>query len=167
MPQRTRRSIEVDEDMTFQRRTWAVERAGWAAMGVFIVAAALGLFAAGPLSSSTVRQPQGFAEVEYGRFARQRAPATIRIKLQAARPASDGLSIEVDDEFVDAYKISNIRPQPVQSSAVTQGMRFRFDAEGTPSTILFHVEPDRIGFFRPKVTIAGGEPVELPVIIYP
>jgi hypothetical protein len=142
-----------------------VERVGWILMGVVIVAAAAGLFGVGPLSWATVRQLPDLAEIEYGRFQRQTAPATIRIK---TRPRSDGVLIEVDSAFLDAYKISSIWPQPVQSTAVAHGVRFRFDvAEGMPATIAFHVSPERMGFFRPKLTIAGAEPVELPVFIFP
>jgi hypothetical protein len=76
--------------------------------------------------------------------------------------------IEVDSKFLDAYKISNIWPHPAQSVAVPDGIRFRFDAaEGMPAMILFHLSPEGMGLFRPKLGIAGGEPVELPVFIYP
>lgn len=37
MHQRPSRSIQLDDDMRFQRRSWAVERAGWTVMGVAIV----------------------------------------------------------------------------------------------------------------------------------
>jgi hypothetical protein len=163
---KARRSIELNDDMRFQRRTWAVERVGWILMGVVIVAAAAGLFGVGPLSWATVRQLPDLAEIDYGRFQRQTAPATIRIK--TPRPRSDGVLIEVDSAFLNAYKISSIWPQPVQSTALAHGVRFRFDvAEGMPATIVFHVSPQRMGFFRPKLTIAGAEPVELPVFIFP
>ena len=168
MHQRSSRSIQLDDDMPFQRRTWAVERAGWTLMGVVIVAAMLGLFSAGPLSWTTVHQPQGFAEIEYGRFQRQSAPATIRIKLLAAGVRPEGVPVEVDSTFLDIYKITSIQPQPARSIAAAHGIRFRFDAaEGTPATISFYVTPERMGFFRPKLTIAGGNGIEVPVFIYP
>lgn len=43
MHQRPSRSIQLDDDMRFQRRSWAVERVGWTVMGVAIVAAVLGI----------------------------------------------------------------------------------------------------------------------------
>jgi hypothetical protein len=163
---KARRSIELNEDMRFQRRMWAVERIGWILMGLVIVAAAAGLFGVGPLSWATVRQLPDLAEIDYGRSQRLTAPATIRIK--TSRPRSDGVLIEVDNAFLGAYKISSISPQPAQSTAVAHGVRFRFDvAEGTPATIVFHVSPQRMGLFRPKLTIAGAQPVELPVFIFP
>ncbi len=137
-------------------------------MGLTIVAAMLGLFSAGPLSWTTVHQRQGLAEVEYGRFARQSAPATIRIKLQATGVRPEGVSIEVDSRFLDIYKITSVQPQPAQSIAVAHGIRFRFDAaEAMPATISFYVTPERMGFFRPRLTIAGGSEIEIPVFIYP
>jgi hypothetical protein len=168
MQQRPSRSIQLDDDMRFQRRSWAVERAGWTVMGVVIVAAVLGLFSAGPLSGTMVHQPQGLADIEYGRFQRRSAPAPIRIRLQVASARPEGVSIEVDSRFLAIYKITSIQPQPAQSIAAAHGIRFRFDVvQGMPATVSFYVTPERMGFFRPKLTIGAGDAVEIPVFIYP
>ena len=58
-------------------------------------------------------QLKGFAEIEYGRFQRQSAPATIRIKLLAAGVRPEGVPVEVDSTFLDIYKITSIQPQPL------------------------------------------------------
>jgi hypothetical protein len=64
--------------------------------------------------------------------------------------------------------ISSIQPRPAQATAAGHGIRFRFDAsQGMPARILLYVEPQRIGFFRPKLMIGGGDAIELPVFIYP
>ncbi len=53
------RTLDVEEDMAFQRRNWRAERIGWAAMVAIVIAAVLGLFASGPLSWATAQTPTG------------------------------------------------------------------------------------------------------------
>ena len=62
--------LEIAQDMTFQRRSWAVQRVGWGVVAVTIGAALLGLLGSGPLSRSTAVAPGAFA-VEYERFVRE------------------------------------------------------------------------------------------------
>jgi hypothetical protein len=46
--------FQIDEDLNFQRREWKIQRAGWVTMALVIIAALLGVFGAGPLSSATI-----------------------------------------------------------------------------------------------------------------
>ncbi len=162
------RAIELNEDMPFQQRTWAVERVGWAIMALWLFAAVLGLFGAGPLSDTVVLVPQTFARVEYDRFQRQSAPAVVKVVVAETATESGELVIAVDDEFLRAYDIRSIRPEPAQSVALGYGVRFRLETTPQmPATIYFQVQTARMGFFRPRLTIAGGPAVELPILIYP
>jgi hypothetical protein len=45
--------LEVEQDLDFQQRTWALERAGWIVMLLIIAAALAGFFGGGPLSPTT------------------------------------------------------------------------------------------------------------------
>ena len=61
--------LEVDEDLPFQRRAWVAQRIGWVLMALFVLAAAVGLLGAGPLSHARIDVP-GLMTLEYERFAR-------------------------------------------------------------------------------------------------
>ncbi len=164
----TEPSLEINQDMVFQRRTWIAERIGWAAMAVLVIGAALGAFAAGPMSWTTVRDPQGRLSIEYGRLQRRSAPATVKVLVPAETITPEGLTIEVDRAFIEAFKIETIRPEPRQSTAISDGMRLQFGATPRePATIVFYCTAERIGLSRPRLGLAGRELVELPVFVYP
>ncbi len=56
-----RKEQESIEDLTYQVRSWRIERAGQVLMGLFILAALLGLLGGGPLSrASATGQLQPF-----------------------------------------------------------------------------------------------------------
>jgi hypothetical protein len=162
------RSLEIEEDMAFQRRNWIAERIGWVVMALILVAAGLGVFAVGPLSWTTARDPAATLVVEYGRMQRQSAPATVKVNVAPQAVTAEGITIEIDEAFANAFRITEIRPQPAQSVAIANGMRFRFDAvPNAPATIYFHLSPERIGFAAPQLGLAGRDRVALPTFIYP
>lgn len=162
------RTIELDEDMAFQRGAWRVERVGWGLMALILLAASLGLFGSGPLSETLVLIPQSSARIEYGRFQRQSSSTVVTIEVADAATAAGELVIAVNGEFLRAYDIRNIRPEPTRSVALADGIAFRIEtAPRAPATIHFHLQTARVGFFRPSLTIAAGPAVELPVLIYP
>jgi hypothetical protein len=162
------RTLQVEEDMAFQRRNWRAERIGWAVMAAILIAAALGLFAAGPLSSATAQDAQGVMVVEYERFMRQTAPVTMKIRVAASAATAEGITLDIDEVFADTFKITEIRPQPAQSFATADGMRFRFTtASSAPATIYVHLSPERIGISRPELGLAGRPRIALTTITYP
>ena len=60
--------LQLEEDASFRRRAWAVQRAGWALMALLLLGAILGLLGSGPLSTATADVP-GLMRIEYQRFA--------------------------------------------------------------------------------------------------
>lgn len=162
------RSLEVEEDMAFQRSNWLAERIGWAVMAVVVLAAALGVFSAGPLSWTTAQDAPGTVVVDYERFLRHTAPVTMKVKIAPQAATAEGVTLEIDEAFAEAFRITEIRPQPAQSSTIADGMRFRFDtAPNAPATIYFHLSPEKIGFSRPHLGLGGRERIVLPTFTYP
>ena len=57
--------LEVGQDLDFQRREWAVQRVGWGAMALVILAALLGLFgSSGPLSRAATNAADDLVRLE-------------------------------------------------------------------------------------------------------
>jgi len=52
-------SLQIQEEMPLQERTWRFQRVGWAAMGLLLLSDLAGLFANGPLSWGKAQDPQG------------------------------------------------------------------------------------------------------------
>ena len=50
-------SLQIEEDLPLQERTWRFQRVGWAIMGLLLLSALAGLFANGPLSWGKAQDP--------------------------------------------------------------------------------------------------------------
>ncbi|HEX2215609.1 MAG TPA: hypothetical protein VHG27_02770 [Xanthobacteraceae bacterium] len=163
------RSLQIEEDMTFQRRNWFAERCAWAVMGLVLIAAAIGAFGGGgPLTSTSASDVRAALHAEYGRMQRINAPTTIKLRIAASAITQDGVALDVYNSLNDALKLTTIQPQPVDATALADRMRLRFAAApGQDATIYFYVSPNKIGFSRLRLGLADAEPIDLTMLIYP
>ena len=67
--------LEFEQDLSFQRREWSIQRAGWLVMATIVIAGLIGLFGAGPLSSANAEA--GPLQLQYSRFERRHAPSEL------------------------------------------------------------------------------------------
>lgn len=162
------RGLDLDDNMDFQRRSWRAQRTAWAILAAVLAAALLGAFGTGPLSWTSAGDARTFASVHYDRFQRWSAPATLKIDIPAGVSRADGVVVEAGGELLKGFKIEILRPEPVRSVAIEDGIRFHFATlAGVPATLYIHLRAERIGYFRPTIRIADGQPIEIPIFVYP
>lgn len=162
----TSRSQPFQEDMPFQLRDWRAERIGWWVMGILVVLACLGLFSNGPLSTTTSRDEAQRLSVEYERFYRFGASSDMRWMV-AATPGTE-TTITVSPEFLEAFVLETITPEPLQMVATADGMQLVFAREeGAPLDIGLSMTPDEVGTVTTEIRLQGAEPVRLSTFIYP
>ena len=161
--------LQIGEDMGFQRRAWRLERIGWGVMALVVIAGLLGLFAVGPLSWTTKTDASGLMRVDFGRIQRLTAPATLKLDVEFTAMADDSIEIQIGQSFLEAFKISSMQPAPAESITTPHGLLLRFKAEPGEGRAIIYVEvsPEAIGFHSTRLGLAGREPVDLPVFIYP
>jgi hypothetical protein len=107
---RKARTLEIDEDLAFQQREWFVQRIGTGMLFLFVGAAMLGLTGmGGPLSHADVSDADGALRVEYERFVRRNAPATIKVRL---RGGPGDLRFWVSSSYLEHVRIDTIVPPP-------------------------------------------------------
>lgn len=140
-------SVQVAEDMTFQERTWIIQRFGWCAMALLILAALAGLFATGPLSSAKAHDPGGLLRVEYERFLRHRAPNTMRLHLSAQAVTGNVVSIRINNALADGIQAEKITPQPQETKATAAGVEYTFAVAepSQPASVRFSLNSDGVG----------------------
>lgn len=162
-------SLEITQDMTFQRRAWVVQRVAWAVMLLTMVAAVLGLFATGPLSSTSAATDDGVLNIEYGRFARHDAQTDIQIVVSPEAVQAGEIQVRADQAFLDTYQIESITPEPDSIAVESDGITWTFTAgELTePGQINLQVRPDSVGIQRGRIGLAGGEMLTLRQLVYP
>lgn len=149
--------IELDEDDAFQRREWAVQRAGWAVLSLFVLAALAGAFGHGPLSSAEATA--GTVQVRYERFVRWETPTTLEVT--AGAPGSFVLGAA----YLARVRVEEIHPEPKAQQPVPGGVRYTFD--GAPAVVRFTVEPQRMGRLHGRLVAPGGATTTLRQFVYP
>ena len=158
-------SLEIGEDMDVQRRTWRAERIGWLGMLVVVLAALLGVFSTGPLSSRTADTPAGDARVRHDRFLRHGAPAHVRIDLLAP-PAGGEIDVRLSYSFLESIDVENIHPRPLSGTSGAEGVRYRFAVSGAASGIFISGTANGLGPKSVEMTV-GDARLRLPLFIYP
>jgi hypothetical protein len=149
----------------FQKREWALQRVGWLALGLLIVAGLTGVFGSGPLADASVQNEWG--ELRYQRFVRRHADASWEFTLRRGA-ASGHADIALDAAFASQFKIVGIQPEP--SSASLSGGRwiYRFEvADADESIVVFHIQPQHIGRHEGTLSVNGAAPFAVWQLAYP
>jgi hypothetical protein len=148
----------VREDPAFQVRAWIVERIGWSAMGLLVVAGLLGAFANGPLSWTEVSD--GTLSVRYERILRDEGNGELEIRIAAigSLPAEVVLSAD----FLASHRVMGIEPEPAESKGRPDGsVAYRFDGAGGGVVATIDTRPRGIGPSATRISGPGGSSVEL------
>lgn len=163
------RETPVEEDLAFQRRQWRVERIGWTAMAIIIVAALAGVFGGGGwVARTTASDSAGSTEVQYARFARYAAPTTLQVKVAAAASGRP-IRLRVSDRYLNAMTVRAITPPPASTAIADREHVFVFERSGSPAaaTIRFDLEPAAMGRRDGWIAIDEAAPVFFTHFIYP
>jgi hypothetical protein len=162
-------SLELDQDLPFERKTWLIQRIGWIVMLVAVVAGLLGLFGRGWLSQATAGGPGNPLRIEYERFTRHSSPTQLTLRL-AAGAAPDGKArIRFSKPFLDGIKVEDVHPHPdsVEAAEAHVVYVFRVAHPDKPSTITFQIEPEDYWSRQGDAGIEGKEPVRFSQFVFP
>ncbi|GMA17427.1 hypothetical protein E5F05_11220 [Deinococcus metallilatus] len=165
--------LELAQDLEFHRREVRIERLGWAAMLLIVLAALLGLFGSGPLSEKRVQTPDGGLQVKYNRFARYMAPTELRLTFSPGAVRDDQVHIWLSREYLQHMEIQKIIPEPDSAQLEGNRLTYTFNAlqNGQPGQILFELQTEAIGRLRGAAGLAGAsgntQEVRFTSFIYP
>lgn len=149
-------TLEVHQDLDFQRREWRIQKLGWALMFLFLVAAVLGIFGTGPVSNATVGERDSAAWADYQRFGRRGAPLTLRVHV---RPAATQFRVVLDRAYVETVRVQAVTPQPQSTQAAADHLIYIFEAAepGQATAVTFDLQADQIGLTSGRVQAEGRE----------
>jgi hypothetical protein len=153
--------MEINSDVTFQRREWTAQRVGWIVIAGVILAALAGTFGTGPVSRASAQAPG--LQLEYERFVRLRQPMRLRCLVLETKPETQ---IAVSREYVDSVQIEQITPPPIQAEAAGTWLVYRF-AGPAPMAVTFTVKAEEFGYLTGAVRIPDAEAVSFHQFIYP
>lgn len=164
-PSKDRGRLQLDQDERFQRWEWRLQRVGWVALPLVLVAAALGLLGPpGPLAQAATES--GPLRLEVHRVQRRMAPTTLRL---AVAPGPDEqVTLLVGRALADALEVRSVLPEPTEHRWTTAGDLLTFRREpGHSLRVVFHATFEQTGRVAGEVGVAGQPPVQVAIFVLP
>lgn len=159
--------LELAQDLAFQRRTWKIQRIGWAVMVLFILLALAGFMGEGPKSKAVAGELDEGIRVEYERFSRQNAPQTLRIEVSGLAVQDGKVSLWIDEGYLTNMEIQTLLPEPESVEASPGRHTFEFSAQEGNASFTFLVSPQGIGWHKGVVGVEGVSQVPIRQFVYP
>jgi hypothetical protein len=138
--------LEIEHDMGYQRRAWAVQRIGLGMMLLLIAAAFTGVLGGrGPLASRTLASAGDSLRLEYKRFARHQAPSQLKVHFGPglAEKSDSTVKLWLARDYVEQIDIERIDPEPESVRAGEERVTFEFKVSDPerPSIVTFNIRP--------------------------
>lgn len=139
--------LEITQDLAVQHRTWVIQRMGWAAMALIIMAALAGLFGGGPLARMAAVDDQQLVSLEYDRFSRYEGELLLKLELFPQATKTQRVTVKFDRTYWTSHVIEQIDPEPVTSSTSFDGFLYTFQvhSQNAPATIIVRLRPEYLG----------------------
>jgi hypothetical protein len=162
-------SLEVSQDLGFQRYQWTTQRWAWLALLLLMAAALLGLLGHGPLSSMTAGDPGGPLHVEYDRFLRRSDQESLYIQIGPATTSDGTVRLWLDRDYLRKVCLEQVTPPPERSEAGPDRHVFVFRVvdPGAATLVTFHFEPRQIGPLRGRMGLGDGPALAFDQFVYP
>ncbi len=165
--------LDLEEDLTLQRREWRWRRVGWAVLFSIVGAALVGVFGDGFLSDAkAVSSVRGDARspaltVDFQRFTRVGKSARIAIRLAGTPPENGDVALKVDRRFYDHAQIERLTPEPdrVVPGAKTVDLVFASGKLRAGSGIVLDYQPTAAGLHTLRFGV-GDSVVEMTQFTY-
>ncbi len=167
-PDKSWPGLPIEEDMVFQRRTWRVERVGWAAMALIVLTAFLGFFGAGgPFSRRTLAAEDVPLEVDIPAYSRREASVELVIRLKPGA-AVERTQLWLSGAFLDSFQIEGIVPRPVEARPEGDGLLHVFAAGGAPAaTVHLYARCQTTGIIDYRVGTGPQHALAVRQYVYP
>jgi hypothetical protein len=160
--------LQIREDPDFQRSSWIMERIGWIAVALILIAALLGLFGTGLFSKTKAGDRNGPLWLEYNRFGRFQSPSTLRVHI--GRGKTEKIArIWFDRNYMKGIQIEQITPEPEGVESVSDKLvyTFKLAKPKEPAEVTFHLKLEQIGSLSGKVGLVNGPTLSFTQFIYP
>jgi hypothetical protein len=159
--------VAVGEDLEFQRKWWKFENAMWILFGIIIVCDVLGAFGRGWLAKAKVSTKDQAAVLSYERMERAFTPSILDLEIGQKAIHNGQVSVYVSGSVVKDLGAERISPQPLTSTIGNGGYTYVFPVSTTPATIQIALSPSSPGMRHFRVQVAGSEPIDAGVFVFP
>ena len=150
-------SLQIDEDIDFQRKEWMFQRIGVALLFLFVVAAVLGLTGmGGPLGRGEAGDASGAVRVEYERFVRRGSFSKVTLHLHGAPGA---MRFWIGAPYFERAQIDSVAPMPELVSVESNRHVYQIRAGSADVTVTVNVKHEDAGRLEAEVGLVDGPSV--------
>jgi hypothetical protein len=151
-------TLQIDEDLRFQKREWFAQRIGVIVVGAFVVAAALGFTGMGGPASHAVAGERGAPlYVDYERFVRRGAKATMKLHVHSDPPGF--IQFWVSAAYLDDVIVDSVAPVPQTVTVEDSRHVYTIRAASPDVTVTLEMEHQTFGRLEGEIGIVGGPTV--------
>ncbi len=150
--------IELDQRLEFQEREWTIQRVGWIVFTLIIVAALLGAFGAGPLSSASAGgEGVGFS-VDYQRVVRHQGESRLTIHVNGDQASAGQVEVWLGADYMNTIRVTQISPVPEEVRAADDRLIHVFNVEEPAALITINIDlvPQEMGKLTVDMGIVDG-----------
>jgi hypothetical protein len=161
------KSIQIDDDLDTQKKSWKFEKAGKIVLWVIIALSITGIFGSGPLSLDSVKSED--LELKYAFFERQKNSTELSIVLGKKYTSVDTINISINEDFVKKIRIEAISPIPVKSDIIQGFIRFFFKSNVlvNNTTVTIHLKYYEPGYYQNTIRINDDGIAGFKQLVYP
>jgi len=128
------KTLELEQDVRFQRRDHALQKAGLVGMALLAAAGAAGALGGyGPLTRTWAQDARKTYTVRFDRFARHATDVELKYEF-AAGAVADPIRIKLSKEYLEKLRFKRAVPEPLSAETGPDGVTFVFDVEDPQKT---------------------------------
>ncbi len=158
--------LEINQDLDVQRRTWTLQRIGWAGMALIVLAALAGVFGDGPLALTEVTDDRQIFRLWYDRFGRYEGESVLQLVLAPETTTTNQVTVEIDRTYWTCHAVEHISPEPLISSIGIGGFLYTFETNA-PSAIVFRLRPKCLGALDGRIRVNDAGPLHFHQFMFP
>ena len=147
-------SLQIDEDINFQRKEWTFQRVGVGVLFLFVIGALLGLTGMGGLfARGEAGDASGAVRVEYERVVRRGSFSRITVRFHTT---PGPVRFWVGTPYLERVNIDSVVPVP-ESVSVEENRHVYVIRAGSPDVfVTLNVKHDRAGTLQGEVGLVDG-----------
>lgn len=158
--------LDIDEDISHQKKMWKIERVSWIIMALFLVMAMAGFLGTGYFSKRMQNIGEN-SKIEYYFFQRYSSVSELNFYIKAGS-GYNPISIALSQEYLKDAEIKRIEPEPASTEIIDDFYKYNFNNSAANDLhIFFYLEPKGLGVQTLSIIINDKNRTEIKQFVYP
>ena len=163
-----KQSLELDQDLPFQKKWWKREKIAWWIMILIVIAALSGLTGNGILSRGIAGNKTDKIWIEFHRFLRNKSGSIIHVHINE-QENNNKIELLINRDYAKNIRIEQVIPESEEVETSTDYIVYKFKTteEKSPQLITFYIKPEGYGKHKAVFKLKDGTFIDFTQFIYP